>query len=92
MKTMVKKTLKFTGGVCAALGIVAVGAVVASSSAVKVVAEGLKAAGKAMKQTVEELKEEAGSPVTETEVVPTAEMETVSSADFVDEETVVSEN
>lgn len=91
MNTIVKKTLKFTGGVCAAISIVAVGTVVASSSAVKVVAEGLKAAGKAMKQTVEEMKAEENVSVTEKEVVPEAEMETVTGADF-DEGTVCIEN
>lgn len=58
MKATIKKTIKFTTGVCAALGIVTIGAVVASGTAVKVVAEGLKAGTAAMKKTMAELQAE----------------------------------
>ena len=58
MKSSIKKTIKFTTGACAALGIVALGAVVASGTAVKVVAEGLKAGTAAMKKTMAELQAE----------------------------------
>ena len=58
MKSSIKKTIKFTTGACAALGIVALGAVVASGTAVKVVAEGLKAGAMAMKNTMVELQAE----------------------------------
>lgn len=55
MKSAIKKTIRLTTGVCAALGIVTIGAVVASGTAVKVVAEGLKAGTAAMKKTMAEL-------------------------------------
>ena len=55
MKSAIAKTIKFSAGVCAALGIVTLGAVVASGTAVKVVAEGLKAGAAAMKKTMAEL-------------------------------------
>ena len=58
MKSAIAKTIKFSAGVCAALGIVTLGAVVASSTAVKVVAEGLKAGAAAMKKTMAELRAE----------------------------------
>jgi len=58
MKSAIAKTIKFSAGVCAALGIVTLGAVVASGTAVKVVAEGLKAGAAAMKKTMAELRAE----------------------------------
>ena len=79
MKANVKKTIKFTTGVCAALGIVTIGAVVASGTAVKVVAEGLKAGVKTMKKTIAELQAEKGEPGA-AEVMPADEK--VSPVDF----------
>ena len=58
MKSRIKKTIKLTTGVCAALGIVTIGAVVASGTAAKVVAEGFKAGTAAMKKTMTELRAE----------------------------------
>lgn len=62
MKASVKKTIKFATGACAALGIVTIGAVVASGTAVKVVAEGLKAGTEAMKKTMADLQAEKTEP------------------------------
>ena len=58
MKTTVKKTIKFASGVCAALGVVTLGAVLASGVAVKVVAEGIRAGVDGMKKTIAELQAE----------------------------------
>lgn len=55
MKTNIKKTIKFTVGVCAALSGIAIASVVASSAAVKVVVAGLKAAKDTMKEQLEAL-------------------------------------
>ena len=70
MKSTIMKTIKFTAGVCAALGVVTIGAVVASGTAVKVVAEGLKAGAEAMKKAMEELRTEQCNE-TKVEVVDT---------------------
>lgn len=68
MNNTLKKTIKFACGTCAALGVVTLAAVVASSSALKITAEGLKAGGRAMKQTMRELRtEEASIPAGEDE-------------------------
>lgn len=75
MKSAIAKTIKFSAGVCVALGIVTLGAVVASGTAVKVVAEGLKAGAAAMKKTMNELRAEQVNNETAENV-----METVDSA------------
>lgn len=74
MNASVKKTVKFAAGVCAAFGVVTLGAVVASGTAVKVIVEGLKAAKDTMKQTMEELRAEtkAGSDAVGAEEVAPA--------------------
>ncbi len=56
MNTTLKKAIKLTSGVCAALGVMTLGAVVASGVAVKVVAESLRASIDGMKETISELK------------------------------------
>ena len=61
MKINMKRTVKFATGVCAALSVVAIGSVVASSAAVKVLAAGFKAAKDTMKEQMEELKAEAAA-------------------------------
>lgn len=92
MKTSVKKTIKFATGVCAALGIVTLGAVVASGTAVKAVAEGLKAGVTTMKKTMADLQTEKTEPVTEAAqyvVVPAAaekEEKTAESVEVTEEE------
>lgn len=92
MNVNAKKTLKFAVGVCAALGAVALGAVVASGSAFKVVAESLNAAKNTMKKTMAEMKSEdkkdAAPAATDMPLTAEANVE-VSPADFEEE---VSEN
>ena len=78
MKTSVKKTIKFATGVCAALGIVTLGAVVASGTAVKAVAEGFKAGAATMKKTMADLqaeKTETEADAAQDTVVPPASEE-----------------
>ena len=70
MKTGVKKTIKFASGVCAALGVMTLGAVVASGVAVKVVAESLRASIDGMKETVAELKREESTAEEVVEELP----------------------
>lgn len=94
MKASVKKTIKFAAGVCAALGVVTIGAVVASGAAVKVVTEGLKAAKDTMKQTIVEIRAEEKEQ-TISEEIPAANYENsaseITSEDF-EETSEVSEN
>ena len=70
MKTTVKQTLKLATGICVAIGAVTFGAVAASSTAVKVVAESLKAGANAMKQTMAELQAEAKAAAAAEESTP----------------------
>lgn len=56
MNTTLKKTIKLASACCAALGVMTLGAVVASGVAVKVVAESLRASIDGMKETITELK------------------------------------
>lgn len=76
MKKSVIKTVKFAAGACAALGLVTLGAVVASGTAVKIVAEGLKAGAETMKKTINELRTEPEAQAEECccagEATPTA--------------------
>lgn len=58
-----KKVLKIVGGVCAATGVVAMSALVASSAAVGAVVEGFKSAAKVVKKSLDEA--ENTSEVTE---------------------------
>ena len=54
MNKYVEKALKITGAFCAATGVVALSALVASGAAVGAVVEGFKTAGKTMKKVLEE--------------------------------------
>lgn len=54
MNKYVEKSLKITGAFCAATGVVALSALVASGAAVGAVVEGFKTAGKTMKKVLEE--------------------------------------
>lgn len=84
MKSAIAKTIKFSAGVCAALGIVTLGAVVASGTAVKVVAEGLKAGAAAMKKTMNELRAEQSDNETAESVTETVDATVVDLAEKID--------
>lgn len=86
MKASVEKTIKFAIGTCAALGVVAIGAVVASGAAVKVVAESLKGAKAEMEKTIKELREEKNDEVIVSEIglEQPSEVE-ITPADFAEE-------
>ena len=73
MKVNVKKTVRFAAGVCAALGVVTLGAVVASGTAVRIVAEGFKAGAGAMKKTMAELQAEQKEAAAEEETASACE-------------------
>ena len=73
-KTM-KKAAKFALGTCTALSVVTLGAVFASSAAVKVVAESMKAGLDTMQKTMAELRAENHSSTAAEEITP---------ADFID--------
>lgn len=94
-KDNVKKIMKLTAGVCAALGIVAVGAVVASGAAVKVVADGLKAAKDTMRDTIWELKKDNHTEVEAVEETapraPAENTEAVTEADFAETPEITAE-
>lgn len=77
MNLDLKKTVKFAAGVCAALSVVAIASVAASSAAVKVVAAGLRAAKDTMKEQLDELKSE---PAAETITPVHEEVDLVSDA------------
>lgn len=53
LKTACGKTVKIAGGLCAATGVMALSAVVASGAALGAVVEGFKAARKTMSEIVE---------------------------------------
>ena len=65
MKITAKKAMQFAAGTCAALSLVAIGSVIASGTAVKVMAEGLKAGAAAMKDTVAQLRAEEATSKTQ---------------------------
>ena len=63
MKINVKKIGKITGAACAATGVVAVSALVASGAAIGAVAEGFKAAGNTMKKILADQERESENVV-----------------------------
>ena len=68
-KTM-KNAVKFALGTCTALTVVTLGAAFASSAAVKVVAESMKAGLETMRKTMSELSAESAAPAAAEEVTP----------------------
>lgn len=75
MNIILKKTVKFAAGTCAALSLVAISSVVASGTAVKVVAAGLKAGKDAMKEQWDALRTESDTEAVTEPSLPAEEAE-----------------
>lgn len=103
MNKYVEKSLKVTGAVCVATGVVAMSALVASGAAVGAVMEGFKAAGNTMKKMLaEETREnaceesmaeaQASDKEENTVEAQASATEEVNAAETLTEETAVVEN
>lgn len=92
MNSYMKKAMKIAGAACAATGVVALSALVASGAAVGAVVQGFKAAGNTMKTLLEEDAKAKDCEVSKTEEqVSNGEEEVVETQTGIDKELAVEE-